>query len=48
MNRTVGLGALCFWRVQPDGGRAAVRLGDVPPVLLSETYHDLRVIAGGF
>ncbi|WP_432943762.1 DUF4132 domain-containing protein [Kribbella sp. CA-253562] len=46
-NRTVGLGALCFWQVQPDGGRTAVRLGDVPPVLLSETYHDLRVIAGG-
>jgi hypothetical protein len=46
-NRTVGLGALCFRQLQPDGGRTTVRLGDVPPVLLSETYHDLRVIAGG-
>jgi hypothetical protein len=46
-NHTVGLEALCFRQVQPDGERTTVRLGDVPPVLLSETYQDLRVIAGG-
>jgi hypothetical protein len=45
-NRTVSLGSLGFRQAGPDGGGAAVRLGDVPPVLLSETYDDLRVIAG--
>jgi hypothetical protein len=30
----------------PDGRVVAVRLGDVPAVLLSETCDDLRVIAG--
>jgi hypothetical protein len=45
-NRTVGLGTLSFRRAQPDGGGSTVRLVDVPPVLLSEAYDDLRVIAG--
>ncbi|MGC4936632.1 DUF4132 domain-containing protein [Kribbella sp. DT2] len=45
-NRTVGLGSLTFRQTAPDGGATPVRLGDVPPVLLAETYDDLRVIAG--
>ncbi len=45
-NRTVGLGGLSFRRAAPDGRASTVRLGDVPPVLLSEAYDDLRVIAG--
>lgn len=45
-NRTVGLGALSFRQPAPDGRPSTVQLGDVPPVLLSESYDDLRVIAG--
>jgi hypothetical protein len=31
-----------------EGGRgeSSLRLGDVPPVLLSEAYNDMRLLAG--
>ncbi len=44
-NNTVALGELSFVRSDPDGNRTAVRLGDVPRVLLSEAWNDVRVIA---
>jgi hypothetical protein len=53
-NRTVGLLSLGFVREVPDQsvhGGQPVALGDVPAVLLSETWHDVRSIAaegGGY
>ncbi len=46
-NRTVALTALCFQRHGHDGtGSSSMRLDDVPPVLLSEAYNDMRLLAG--
>jgi hypothetical protein len=53
-NRTVGLLELGFVREAPEQsvhGGQPVPLGDVPAVLLSETWHDVRSIAaegGGY
>jgi hypothetical protein len=48
-NRTVALTTFRFERVVPDGESAApgakMPLGEVPPVLLSECWNDLRQIA---
>jgi Domain of unknown function (DUF4132) len=46
-NRTVALKSLSFWQSGPrDGGPSSLlRLGDVPTVLLSESYNDVRVMA---
>ncbi len=44
-NRTVALVALKFRKDLPSGG-AVLRLGDVPAVLLSEAYDDMRLMAG--
>lgn len=44
-NRTVALHALSFVRTDPNAGSASVGLGDVPAVLLSEAWNDLRLIA---
>ncbi len=44
-NNPVALGELTFVRSGPDGNRSTVRLGDVPRVLLSEAWNDVRVIA---
>jgi hypothetical protein len=43
-NRTVALTELSFRR-ESAGGRAELTLGDVPAVLVSECWHDLRLIA---
>lgn len=45
-NRTVALTALGFQRHTEDGHTSAMLLGDVPAVLLSEAYNDMRVLAG--
>ena len=46
-NRTVALTALSFQRHGHDGtGSSSMRLDDVPPVLLSEAYNDMRLLAG--
>ncbi len=46
-NRTVALTALSFERHGHDGtGTSTMRLGDVPPVLLSEAWNDMRLLAG--
>jgi hypothetical protein len=48
-NRTVGLTILHFDRVavegEPAGGDAKMMLSEVPPVLLSECWNDIRTIA---
>ena len=48
-NRTVALTTFRFQRVAPEGepsvGGAKMCLGEVPPVLLSECWNDLRQIA---
>ncbi|MFI5706884.1 DUF4132 domain-containing protein [Kribbella sp. NPDC051620] len=45
-NRVVALNSLTFVRSVPGGGPAAgVMLGEVPAVLLSEAYNDLRLMA---
>ncbi|HET7431604.1 MAG TPA: DUF4132 domain-containing protein [Nocardioides sp.] len=44
-NRTVALKELSFRRETPDGRRADLTLGDVPAVLVSECWHDLRLLA---
>ncbi|MFI5729635.1 DUF4132 domain-containing protein [Kribbella sp. NPDC051587] len=46
-NRTVALRGLRIVRATPDqyGGGVLLRLGDVPAVLLSEAYNDLRLMA---
>ena len=46
-NRTVALTALSFERHGHDGtSTSTMRLDDVPPVLLSEAYNDMRLLAG--
>lgn len=45
-NRTVALRTLSFHRSGPDGqGEVGLTVGEVPAVLVSECWHDLRVIA---
>ena len=48
-NRTVALITFRFERVAPEGepviGGAKMSLGEVPPVLLSECWNDIRQIA---
>jgi hypothetical protein len=48
-NRTVALTSFHFDRVSPEGtgaqGDAKMSLGEVPPVLLSECWNDIRQIA---
>lgn len=45
-NRTVALITLSFSSTQDGGQRSSLSLSDVPKVLLSECYNDLRLIAG--
>jgi hypothetical protein len=44
-NRLVALKELAFRRETSDGRHAELTLGDVPAVLLSECWHDLRLLA---
>ncbi|MEV8376216.1 DUF4132 domain-containing protein [Kribbella sp. NPDC056861] len=44
-NRTVALNSLSFLKTSPGGQPAGVQLSDVPKVLLSEAYNDLRLMA---
>ena len=44
-NRTVALLELSFVRLDPRGGEVGLRLGDVPAILLSETWNDARLVA---
>jgi hypothetical protein len=44
-NRTVALLELTYVRTDPRGGEAALPLGEVPAILLSETWNDARLIA---
>jgi hypothetical protein len=44
-NRTVALTTLSFLRSVPGGPPSGVQLGDVPAVLLSEVYNDMRLMA---
>ena len=44
-NRTVALKALSFQRNGPNGRGYAMRLAEVPAILLSEAWNDLRVMA---
>lgn len=44
-NRTVALKSLSFRRAGADRGAADMALGEVPKVLLSECYQDLRLCA---
>ena len=44
-NRTVALTALKFHQVGPSSRTSDLRLGDVPKVLLSEAYNDMRLMA---
>ncbi|GAA0929656.1 hypothetical protein GCM10009554_12190 [Kribbella koreensis] len=44
-NRTVALESLSFTRAVPDGPPVRLPLGQVPAVLLSEAYNDLRLMA---
>jgi hypothetical protein len=44
-NRTVALKALRFQRNVPGGTTVNLRLGEVPAVLLSEAYNDVRLMA---
>ena len=45
-NRTVALSGLRFVKHAANGSAVALRLGDVPAVLLSEAYADIRLVAG--
>jgi hypothetical protein len=45
VNRKVALRSLRFEYIGQEGGGARAALGDVPPVLLAETWNDLRSIA---
>lgn len=45
-NRTVALTGLGFQRHSENGHTSAMSLGEVPAVLLSEAYNDVRVLAG--
>jgi len=44
-NRLVALKELSFRREAPDGRRAELTLGDVPAVLASECWQDMRLLA---
>jgi hypothetical protein len=44
-NRLVALKQLSFLRLASDGRRAELTLGDVPAVLVSECWHDMRLLA---
>lgn len=44
-NRLVALKKLSFRRETPGGRRAELTLGDVPAVLVSECWHDMRLLA---
>jgi hypothetical protein len=44
-NRTVALTTLEFRRSDPGGSYSELRLSEVPAVLLSEAYNDLRLMA---
>lgn len=44
-NRLVALKELSFRRETPDGRRAELTLGDVPAVLASECWQDMRLLA---
>jgi hypothetical protein len=44
-NRLVALQELTFRRETSDGRRAELTLGDVPAVLVSECWHDMRLLA---
>ena len=44
-NRTVALKSLSFQRHGPEGVGSAMRLSDVPTILLSEAWNDLRLMA---
>jgi hypothetical protein len=44
-NRLVALKELTFRRETSDGRRAELTLGDVPAVLVSECWHDMRLLA---
>ena len=44
-NRLVALKGLCFRQETSDGRRAELTLGDVPAVLASECWQDIRLLA---
>jgi hypothetical protein len=44
-NRLVALKELCFRKETPDGRRAELTLGDIPAVLASECWQDMRLLA---
>lgn len=44
-NQEVALGTLEFHRVTPEGGGKAMMVRDVPAVLVSEAWHDMRAMA---
>ncbi|HXT91681.1 MAG TPA: DUF4132 domain-containing protein, partial [Trebonia sp.] len=44
-NRLVALKELAFRRATPDGRYAELTLGDVPAVLISECWQDMRLLA---
>jgi len=44
-NRLVALKELSFWRDSSDGRRAELKIGDVPAVLVSECWQDMRLLA---
>ena len=44
-NRVVALKTMSFRRKIPAGGQAELTLGDVPAVLVSECWQDLRLLA---
>jgi hypothetical protein len=44
-NRLVALKELTFRRETSEGRRAELTLGDVPAVLVSECWHDMRLLA---
>jgi hypothetical protein len=44
-NRLVALKELCFRKETSDGRRAELTLGDVPAVLASECWQDMRLLA---
>jgi len=45
VNRLVALRELSFQRMTADGRRAELTLGDVPAVLVSECWQDMRLLA---
>lgn len=44
-NRTVALKSLSFLRHGPQGGSSELQLSEVPAILLSEAWNDLRLMA---